>query len=105
MQDTLSSVSVLVVLLSHKVLISDDYSQHPPSPARSPASYSEIAYPCDLPVISVTYRDPLLLPESLPLLCSPDVERTHATHASPHPGSADRIKGTERMEAQDQNVL
>jgi hypothetical protein len=88
MLDTLSSVSVLRVLLSHKVLISDDFSQHPPSPARSLASDREITHPSDLPVISVTYRDPLLLPESLSLLCSSHMECTHATHASPQPGSA-----------------
>ena len=99
MRDTLSSVSVLGILLPHKVLISDDYSQHPPSPARSRAPYREIAHPYNLPVISVAYCDPFLLPKSLPLLCPSDLERTHATHASPHPGSADRIKGTERMEA------
>jgi hypothetical protein len=105
MRDTSSSVSVPIVPLSHKVLTSDDYSQRPPSPARSHASYSEITHPSDLPVISVAYRDPFLIPESLPLLCSSYVERTHATHASPQRGCACRIKGTEGMEAQDQNVL
>lgn len=93
------------VLFPHKVLISDNYSQHPPSPARSRASYREIAHPSDLPVISVANRDLLPLPESLPFLCSTYMERTHATHASLRSGSADLIKGTERMEAQDQDVL
>lgn len=87
------------------MLISDDYSQHPPSPARSLASDREIAHPPDLPVISVAYRNPLLLPESLPLLYPPHMECTYATDASPQPGSAFRIKGTEGMEAQNQNVL
>jgi hypothetical protein len=83
MRDTLSSVSVPGILLSRKVLISDDFSQRPPSPARALASDREITHPSDLPVISVPYRDPLLLPESLSLLCSSLMECTHATHASP----------------------
>ena len=63
-----------------------------------------------LPIVKLfthttAYRDPILLPESLPLLCSSYVESTQATHASPHPGSTDCIKGADRMEAQDQNVL